>query len=67
MYCYLIFIKYHYLCKKIKKNMVKLINSLLLTLAGTLILVCCTGLAFETCYKYALQIHNMYGPIYKYV
>lgn len=40
--------------------MVKLINSLLLTLAGTLILVCCTGLAFETCYKYALQIQLMF-------
>lgn len=40
--------------------MVKLINSLLLTLAGTLILICCTGLAFETCYKYALQIQLMF-------
>ena len=36
--------------------MVKLLNSLLLALTGSLVLVCCTGLAFETCYKYALEI-----------
>ena len=60
MYCYLIFINYHYLCKKIKKDMVKLINSIILSLTGTLVLVCSTGLAFETCYKYALEIQLMF-------
>lgn len=40
--------------------MVKLINSIILSLTGTLVLVCSTGLAFETCYKYALEIQLMF-------
>ena len=56
MFCYLIIIKNPYLCKKINKDMTKLINTFLSLMMGAVILACSSGLAFETCYRFTFDI-----------
>lgn len=56
MFCYLIIIKNPYLCKKINKDMTRLINTFLSLVMSAVILACSSGLAFETCYRFTFDI-----------
>lgn len=63
MFRYLIIIKNPYLCKKINKNMTRLINTFLSLMMGTVMLTCSAGFAFETCYRLSFDIQFIFAFI----